>query len=139
MFEHGLGEYHCRQGRRCLCCRVAYQAEACLVSENQHNLYASAEALGSALSSPSSRCLCLLPYPPYPSLSLLFIVFPALSSPFHSSISRFHTLTLIPEHSFPFHSCFISLLPAPFSCSLFSILAWGLGLQSPRAPAVHSH
>ena len=81
----------------------------------------------------SSPILRILPF----TFSLLFFQLSHLLSTLLSL--RFHTLTLIPEHSFPFHSCFISLLPAPFSCSLFSILAWGLGLQSPRAPVVHSH
>lgn len=34
-FECGIIEPQCRQGIQCLFCRVEYQAEACLVSEDQ--------------------------------------------------------------------------------------------------------
>lgn len=70
--------------------------------------------------------VCLLPalrILPFP-FSLLFFQL----SPFHSS--RFHALTLIAEHSFPLHSCFIFLLPVPFSSFLHLGLGAGASVSS---------
>lgn len=43
---------------------------------------------------------------------------------------HFHTLTLIAEHSFPSHSCFISLLPVPFPSFLHLGLGAGASVSS---------